>query len=79
MQRRLCFLRCMKGTRKPCRNGYFRASARPARAASSPVSSTARARTAGPVGFPFTVDGAISTRGSFRSRLTFQAALYVRT
>lgn len=68
----------MRGTRTACKTRCRRERARAARRASSPQSSLARARTAGPVSSPRKVDGATSTSGLFASRFVFHALCQVR-
>jgi len=58
--------------------GYLRASSLPARADSSPSSTLARAWIAGAVGLPSAVEGANSTPGLLRIRLSFHAVSQVR-
>lgn len=62
----------------PCSAGCRRAKAVAASLASSAWSSRTRAPTPGPVGLPRSVDGAASTSGLLRRRLTFPATCGVR-
>jgi hypothetical protein len=68
----------MVGTSTACNTRWRLASAVAATLAWSADSSVARALIAGPVGFPRSVAGATSTRGSLRRRLVFHAWSNVR-